>query len=353
MRKPADVLKMVKDNDIKIVDLRFMDMPGLWQHFSVPAHELTESSFEEGFGFDGSSIRGFQAIHESDMLVVPDADTAFLDAFTEVPTLNLICNVVDPVTKERYGRDPRAIAQRAESYLQYTKIADTIYFGPEAEFFIFDDVRFDQQAHCGYYFLDSVEGQWNTGKDEKPNLGYRPRHKEGYFPVPPHDHFQDLRTEMVLNLERAGMSVEAHHHEVATGGQMEIDVRFDTLTRAADHVIMYKYIVKNTAIKRGRTVTFMPKPLFGDNGSGMHCHQSLWKNGKNLFAGDGYGGFSQMGLHYIGGLLKHSPALAALDAPPTNSYRRLTPAFEAPVNLAYSRRNRSAAIRIPMISNSP
>jgi glutamine synthetase len=353
MRKPADVLKMVKDNDIKIVDLRFMDMPGLWQHFSVPTHELTESSFEEGFGFDGSSIRGFQAIHESDMLVVPDADTAFLDAFTDVPTLNLICNVVDPVTKERYGRDPRAIAQRAESYLQYTKIADTIYFGPEAEFFIFDDVRFDQQAHCGYYFLDSVEGQWNSGKDEKPNLGYRPRHKEGYFPVPPHDHFQDLRTEMVLNLERAGMSVEAHHHEVATGGQMEIDVRFDTLTRAADHVIMYKYIVKNTAIKRGRTVTFMPKPLFGDNGSGMHCHQSLWKNGKNLFAGDGYGGFSQMGLHYIGGLLKHSPALAALIAPTTNSYKRLTPGFEAPVNLAYSRRNRSAAIRIPMISNSP
>ena len=263
MRKPADVLKLVKDNDIKIIDLRFMDMPGLWQHFSVPTHELTESSFEEGFGFDGSSIRGFQAIHESDMLVVPDPDTAFVDAFTEVPTLNLICNVVDPVTKERYGRDPRGIAQRAESYLQYTKIADTAYFGPEAEFFIFDDVRFDQNAHSGYYFLDSVEGQWNTGKDEKPNLGYRPRHKEGYFPVPPHDHFQDLRTEMVLNLERAGMQVEAHHHEVATGGQMEIDVRFDSLTRAADHVIMYKYIVKNTATKRGRTVTFMPKPLLG------------------------------------------------------------------------------------------
>src|SRR5436309_885196 len=323
MRKPADVLKLVKDNDIKIIDLRFMDMPGLWQHFSVPTHELTESSFEEGFGFDGSSIRGFQAIHESDMLVVPDPDTAFVDAFTEVPTLNLICNVVDPVTKERYGRDPRGIAQRAESYLQYTKIADTAYFGPEAEFFIFDDVRFDQNAHSGYYFLDSVEGQWNTGKDEKPNLGYRPRHKEGYFPVPPHDHFQDLRTEMVLNLERAGMQVEAHHHEVATGGQMEIDVRFDSLTRAADHVIMYKYIVKNTATKRGRTVTFMPKPLFGDNGSGMHCHQSLWKGGKNLFAGDGYGGFSQMGLHYIGGLLKHSPALAAIIAPTTNSYKRL------------------------------
>ncbi len=353
MRKPADVLKLVKDNDIKIVDLRFMDLPGLWQHFSVPVHELTEPSFEEGFGFDGSSIRGFQAINESDMLVVPEPDTAFVDPFTEVPTLSILCNVVDPVTKERYGRDPRGIAQRAESYLQYSKVADTAYFGAEAEFFIFDDVRFDQTAHSAYYYVDSVEGQWNSGRAENPNLGYKPRHKEAYFPVPPHDHFQDLRSEMVLNLERCGMTVEAHHHEVASGGQMEIDVRYDSLTRAADNVVIYKYVVKNTAIKRGRTVTFMPKPLFGDNGTGMHCHQSLWKGGKNLFAGEGYGGFSELGLHYIGGLLKHSPALAAIIAPTTNSYKRLTPGFEAPVNLAYSRRNRSAAIRIPMISSSP
>jgi len=352
MKKPADVLKLVKDHDIKIVDLRFMDMPGLWQHVSVPAHRLKEESFEDGFGFDGSSIRGFQAIHESDMQAVPDPDTAFVDMFMEVPTLAIICNIVDPVTKERYGRDPRGIAQRAESYLQYTKIADTAYLGAEAEFFIFDDVRFDQRANCGYYYLDSIEGAWNSGRDEKPNLGYKPRHKEGYYPCPPHDHFQDLRSEMVLNLERAGMLVEAHHHEVATGGQTEIDVKFESLTRSADNVVIFKYVVKNTAIKRGHTVTFMPKPLFGDNGSGMHCHQSLWKNGKNLMAGDGYGGLSQMALHYIGGLLKHSPALAALIAPTTNSYKRLTPGFEAPVNLAYSRRNRSAAIRIPIVGSS-
>jgi glutamine synthetase len=353
MKKPADVLKLVKDQDVKIVDLRFMDLPGLWQHFSVPARELKESSFEEGFGFDGSSIRGFQAIHESDMLVVPDAETAFVDPFSEVPTLVLIGNIVDPVTKERYGRDPRGIAQRAESYLQYTKIAEVAYFGPEAEFFIFDDVRFDQNAHSGYYYIESVEGQWNSGRAEAPNLGYKLRHKEGYFPVPPHDHFQDLRSEMVLNLERCGIPVEAHHHEVASGGQQEIDIRYSTLTRSADNVVVYKYIVKNTAHRRGRTVTFMPKPLFGDNGTGMHCHQSLWKGGRNLFAGDGYGGLSELALHYVGGLLRHSKALAALIAPTTNSYKRLTPGFEAPVNLAYSRRNRSAAIRIPMVSSSP
>jgi glutamine synthetase len=353
MKKPADVLKLAKDNDIKIVDLRFMDLPGLWNHFSVPLHQLTEGSFEDGFNFDGSSIRGFQAINESDMTVVPDPDVAFVDPFTTIPTLNLICNVVEPVTKQRYGRDPRGIAQRAENYLQFTKIGDTAYFGAEAEFFVFDDVRFDQTANSGYYYVDSVEGRWNSGRVEGPNLGYKPRHKEGYFPVPPHDHFQDLRSEMVLNLERSGMTVEAHHHEVATGGQMEINVRYDSLTRAADNMAIYKYVVKNTAIKNGRTVTFMPKPLFGDNGTGMHCHQSIWKGGKNLFAGDGYGGLSEIAMHYIGGLLKHSPALAALIAPTTNSYKRLTPGFEAPVNLAYSRRNRSAAIRIPMISNPP
>jgi glutamine synthetase len=353
MKKPADVLKLAKDNNVKIVDLRFMDLPGLWQHFSVPAHQLTELSFEDGFGFDGSSIRGFQAINESDLLVVPDADTAFIDPFNEVPTLDLICNVHEPITKQRYARDPRAIAQRAESYLQYTKLADTAYFGAEAEFFIFDDVRFDQKANCGFYYLDSIEGQWNSGREEGPNLGYKLRHKEAYFPVAPHDHFQDLRSEMVLNLERCGMIVEAHHHEVATGGQMEIDVRYSNLSRAADNLVIYKYVVKNTATRKGHTVTFMPKPLFGDNGSGMHCHQSLWKAGKNLFAGEGYGGFSEMGMHYIGGLLKHSAALAAIIAPTTNSYKRLTPGFEAPVNLAYSRRNRSAAIRIPMVSANP
>jgi glutamine synthetase len=353
MKKPADVMKLAKDNNVRIVDLRFMDMPGIWQHFSVPIHQVSESSFEDGFGFDGSSIRGFQAIHESDLLVVPDADTAFLDPFTEVPTLVLICNIHEPITKQRYARDPRAIAQRAENYLQFTRIADTAYFGPEAEFFIFDDVRFDQKANCGYYYIDSVEGQWNSGREEGPNLGYKPRHKEGYFPVPPIDHFQDLRTEMVLNLERCGLTVEAHHHEVATGGQMEIDIRFNSLTRSADNLAIYKFVVKNTAVRKGHTVTFMPKPIFGDNGSGMHCHQCLWKGGKNLFAGEGYGGFSEVGMHYIGGLLKHSPALAAIIAPTTNSYKRLTPGFEAPVNLAYSRRNRSAAIRIPMVSANP
>ncbi len=353
MKKPADVLKLAKEKDVRIVDLRFMDLPGLWQHFSVPLHQLTEASFQEGFSFDGSSIRGFQAINESDMMVIPDPEAMFLDPFTAVPTLNLICNVVDPVTRQRYGRDPRGIAQRAENYLQFTKIADTAYFGAEAEFFVFDEVRFDQTANSAFYCVDSVEGCWNSGKQEGPNLGYKIRHKEGYFPVPPHDHFQDLRSEMVLTLERCGIPVEAHHHEVASGGQQEINVRYNTLSRAADNVAIYKYIVKNTAIKHGRTVTFMPKPLFGDNGTGMHCHQSLWKGGTNLFAGEGYGGLSELALHYIGGLLKHSPALAAFIAPTTNSYKRLTPGFEAPVNLAYSRRNRSAAIRIPMVSNTP
>ena len=350
---PDDVLQLASEAGVQIVDLRFSDLPGLMQHFSVPIGQLDQRAFEDGFGFDGSSIRGFQAIHESDLLVVPDADTAFMDPFTEVPTLILICNIHEPITKQRYARDPRAIAQRAENYLQFTRLADTAYFGPEAEFFIFDDVRFDQRANCGYYYLDSVEGQWNSGREEGPNLGYKPRHKEGYFPVPPIDHFQDLRTDMVLNLERCGLTVEAHHHEVATGGQMEIDIRYNSMTRSADNLAIYKYVVKNTAVRKGHTVTFMPKPIFGDNGSGMHCHQSLWKGGKNLFAGEGYGGFSEMGMHYIGGLLKHSPALAAIIAPTTNSYKRLTPGFEAPVNLAYSRRNRSAAIRIPMVSANP
>ena len=351
--KAADVLKMAKEKDAKVLDIKFMDFPGMWQHFSVPLHELSESSFEDGYGFDGSSIRGWRAIHESDMLVIPDPTTAVMDPFCDIPTLSLIGNIVDPITRERYTRDPRNVAQKAEAYLQYTGIADTAYFGAEAEFFIFDDIRFDLNEHSSYYFLDSIEGRWNSGRDEKPNLGYKPRFKEGYFPVPPSDAFQNLRSEMVRIMEECGLHIEAHHHEVATAGQMEIDIKYDTLTRTADSLMLYKYICKNTALRYGKTVTFMPKPLYGDNGSGMHTHQSLWKGGKPLFAGDRYAGLSEMALHYIGGLLKHSPAIAAFAAPTTNSYKRLVPGFEAPVNLAYSRRNRSAAIRIPMYSSSP
>ncbi len=348
-----NIFKIVKEHKIKMVDLKFMDFPGQWQHFSVPVHELTESSFEEGFGFDGSSIRGWKSINESDMLVIPDPTTAFIDPFIEVPTLSLICDVYDPVTKEKYERCPRYIAQKAEAYLKSTGIADTAYFGPEAEFFIFDDVRFDQNAHEGYYYIDSIEGQWNSGRDEKPNLGYKPRYKEGYFPVPPTDSLNDIRNEMVLIMEQCGLQVEAQHHEVATGGQCEIDFRFAPLVRCADNLLIFKYIVKNVARRHGKTATFMPKPLFGDNGSGMHCHQSLWKNGQPLFYGNGYANLSELALYYIGGILKHAPALCAFTNPTTNSYKRLVPGFEAPVNLAYSQRNRSAAIRIPVYSSSP
>jgi glutamine synthetase len=350
---PSEVLKLIKDKEICFVDIKFMDIPGLWQHCTFPSHELNERSFSEGFGFDGSSIRGWQSIHESDMLVVPDASTACVDPFMSPPTLHLVGNIVDPVTKEKYGRDPRYISQKAEAYLARTGLADTVYFGAEAEFFIFDDIRFDQRENCAFYFVDSVEGRWNSGKDEKPNLGYKPRFKEGYFPVPPTDAHQDLRSEMVTIMERCGLSVEAHHHEVATAGQMEIDIRFANLTKAADNLMLYKYIVKNCARRHDKTVTFMPKPIFNDNGSGMHCHQSLWKDGRPLFAGNAYAGLSEMALHYIGGLLKHAAAVVAFAAPTTNSYKRLVPGFEAPVNLAYSRRNRSAAIRIPMYSTDP
>ena len=350
---PREVLEFAKKNNAVMVDLKFMDFPGLWQHFSIPIEALDESSFEEGIGFDGSSIRGWQAIHHSDMLVIPDPTTAFMDPFTEQPTLSMICNVVDPITREQYTRDPRYVAQKAEAYLRATKIADTVYMGPEAEFFVLDDIRFDQNEHSGYYFVDSIEGRWNSGREEGPNLGYKPRYKEGYFPTPPMDTLQNIRTEMVLTMQQIGISVECHHHEVATGGQCEIDMRFDTLTRMADKLLMYKYVVKNVARRHGKTATFMPKPIFGDNGSGMHTHQSLWKDGKPLFAGDGYAGLSQLALYYIGGILKHAPALAALVSPTTNSYRRLVPGFEAPVNLAYSSRNRSAAVRIPMYSPSP
>ena len=350
---PKEVLEMAKKNKAVMFDMKFMDFPGLWQHFSCPIDELTESLFKDGLGFDGSSIRGWKAIHSSDMLVIPDPDTAVMDPFTQYPTLSLICNVVDPITKENYDRDPRYIAIKAENYMKSTKIADTAYFGPEAEFFIFDDVMFDQTSNSGYYFVDSVEGIWNSGREEGPNLGYKPRHKEGYFPVPPTDSQEDIRTEMVLEMQKVGIYIEKQHHEVATGGQAEIDMRFNSMVKCADELMYFKYIVKNVAKRNGKTATFMPKPLFGDNGSGMHVHQSLWKGGKPLFAGDGYAGLSKMALWYIGGILKHAPALAALTNPTTNSYKRLVPGFEAPVNLAYSGRNRSASIRIPMYSPSP
>jgi glutamine synthetase len=352
MTDPKTVLEFVKKNGIKMLDLRFTDLPGLQHHVSYPIDQLTEAAFEDGFGMDGSSIRGWAAIHESDMLLIPDPATHLLDPFTEVPTLVMVCDVIDPVTKQRYDRDPRYIARKAELYLTSTGLADTAYFGAEAEFFIFDNIRFDQREQHGFYFIDAEEGRWNSGRKEN-NLGYRPRFKEGYFPVPPTDHYQDLRSEMVMTMIDCGLQVECHHHEVATGGQTEIDLKFDSLVTSADHMMLYKYIVKNVANQYGKTVTFMPKPIFQDNGSGMHTHQSLWKNGKPLFAGDGYAGLSQMALWYIGGLIKHGPALSAIIAPTTNSYKRLVPGFEAPVNLAYSRRNRSAACRIPMYSASP
>jgi len=352
-RTPAEVLAFAKERGAVVVDLKFLDFPGTWQHFTVPIEALTEESFEEGFGFDGSSIRGWKNINESDMVVVPDPNTAFMDPFTERPTLSLICNVFDPITRERYERDPRAVAIRAENYLKSTGIADRAYFGPEAEFFVFDDVRFDQRENMGYYFIDSQEGCWNSGREENPNLGYKPRFKEGYFPVPPTDSLSDLRTEMLLTLTELGCEVEAQHHEVATAGQAEIDMKFDHLLAMGDKLMVYKYVVRNVARKHGKTATFMPKPIFQDNGSGMHVHQSLWKDDKPLFAGNGYAGLSETALYYIGGLLKHAPAILAFSNPTTNSYKRLVPGFEAPVNLAYSQRNRSAAVRIPMYSPSP
>ena len=357
MTTPKEVLALARESGAEIVDLRFSDLPGLMQHFSIPAGELSEESFEDGLGFDGSSIRGFQEIQESDMLLVPDPETAYLDPFTRHTTLNLHCFVKDPVTGEMYSRDPRHVARKAELYLQQTGIADTSFWGPECEFYIFDSVRFDQNQHEGYYHLDAIEGVWNSGREREiggePNLGYKPRYKEGYFPLPPMDHYQDLRSEMLLTLERVGLSIEVHHHEVGTAGQAEIDMRYSTLLATADNVMKYKYVVKNTARQAGKTVTFMPKPLFQDNGSGMHTHQSIWKNGKNLFyERGGYADISKMCLYYIGGILKHAPALLAFIAPSTNSYKRLVPGYEAPINLVYSQRNRSAAIRIPMYSKA-
>jgi glutamine synthetase len=330
-----------------------MDFPGLWQHFTVPISELEEASFEDGFGFDGSSIRGWQPIHASDMLVVPDSATAQIDPFFKEPTLVLIGNIVDPVTRESYSRDPRYITQKAETYLKSTGIGETAYFGPEAEFFIFDNIQFESSSNRAFYEIDSIEGVWNTGRNEEPNLGYKPRHKGGYFPVPPMDKFQDLRTEMVLVLESLGIDIECQHHEVATAGQAEIDMRFKPLLQMADQLMWFKYVLKNVANRNNRTVTFMPKPLFEDNGTGMHTHISIWNGDKPLFAGDQYAGVSQEALYAIGGILKHCNALCAFTNPTTNSYKRLVPGFEAPVNLAYSSRNRSAAIRIPMYSASP
>ncbi len=353
-RTPDDVRKIAKEAGVKIVDLRFIDLPGMWQHFSIPIEDLEDDLFSAGIGFDGSSIRGFQHIHESDMLLIADAETAVVDPVLQIPTINLICNVFDPLSRKPYTRDPRHVAQKAEAHLKTTGVADTSFWGPEAEFYIFDSVRYDQNAHCGYYYVDSREGVWNTGREESPNLGYKLRHKEGYFPVPPSDQLQDVRSEILLALKDVGVKVEVHHHEVGTAGQAEIDMRFGPLVRMADNLMNYKYIIRMIAKKHGMTATFMPKPLFGDNGSGMHVHQSLWKGDTNVFYDPkGYALLSETAKHYIGGLLKHAPALLAFCAPTTNSYRRLVPGYEAPVNLAYSQRNRSAACRVPVYSTSP
>ncbi|MFQ5953456.1 MAG: type I glutamate--ammonia ligase [Kiloniellales bacterium] len=353
-KTPEDALKAIKDHKVQMIDVRMTDLPGLWQHFSVPVSSVDADTFADGIGFDGSSIRGFQEIHESDMLVIPDPTTAFLDPFTEVPTLNLICNVRDPVTGQAYSRDARHIAQKAEAYLKEIGVGDSAYFGPEAEFFVFNDIRYGQATNFAFHEIDAVEGNWTSGDEQNPNLGHKPRPKEGYFPVPPSDSMQDVRTEMVLILEEIGIQVEVHHHEVATAGQAEIDMRFAPLTRMADNLMIYKYVVKNVAKRRAMTATFMPKPLFDDNGSGMHVHQSVWQGDTPLFYGEeDYAGLSQLGHYYIGGLLKHTAALCAIVAPTTNSYHRLVPGFEAPINLVYSQRNRSACCRIPVYSPDP
>jgi glutamine synthetase len=353
MSNPKSVIEMAGKQGAKMVDIKFVDTFGTWQHFTVPMSELTAESFADGLGFDGSSIRGWKSIEASDMLAMPDPATAFIDPFCAVPTLSLTCTIAETGTKEAYNRDPRGIAQRGEKYLLSTGLADAAVFGPEAEFFIFDNVQFDTQSNGCFYSVDSEEAIWNTGREEQPNLGYKIRNKEGYFPVAPNDTQQDIRTEMCLVMEQLGIKIERQHHEVATGGQAEIDFRFDTLVKTSDNMMLYKYVIKNIAKKHGKTATFMPKPLYGDNGSGMHTHQSLWKKGKPLFAGKEYAGLSQMALYYIGGVLKHAKALCALCSPTTNSYKRLVPGYEAPVNLAYSARNRSAAIRIPTFSESP
>jgi glutamine synthetase len=358
--KPEEILAFIKKNEIQYVDLKFNDLPGLWQHFSIPAREMTEIDdpttgiFADGIGFDGSSIRGFQSIQESDMLLMLDPDTAVVDPITQFPTLSIICDILDPITRKPYSRDPRYIAKKADAYLKSTGLADTSYWGPEMEFFIFDDVRYSQNECSGFYYINSDEAAWNSGRDEKPNLGYKIKYKEGYFPVPPHDTLQDLRSEIVNTIMKTGILIEVHHHEVATAGQCEIDMKYGPLLKMGDQMMWCKYVIKNVCRKHNKVATFMPKPIFRDNGSGMHVHQSLFKNGKNVFFDPkGYALISQTAKYYIGGLLKHAESLSAICSPTTNSYKRLVPGFEAPVNLVYSARNRSAAVRIPMYSENP
>lgn len=350
---PSEFFEYAKQNYAKMVDLKFTDLLGTWQHCSFPIEIWDEGTFEEGVGFDGSSIRGWQGIHNSDMLAIPDPDTATIDPFFKEPTVSVIADIVDPISKENYSRDPRYVARKGEAFLKKTGIADTCYIGPEPEFFIFDEVMYEQNQHTGMYSINSIEGAWNTARFEEPNLGYKPSFKGGYFPVSPTDTYHDLRGEMVREMQKVGITVEAHHHEVATAGQSEIDMKFEPLTKMADQFMWFKYIIKNVAKRHNKTATFMPKPIFQDNGSGMHSHFSLWKNGKPLFADSEYAGLSKIGLYSIGGILKHAPAILAFAAPTTNSYRRLVPGFEAPVNLVMSARNRSAAVRIPMYSNNP
>ncbi len=350
---PKEFFDTAKENRAEMVDLKFCDLLGIWQHCSYPIDTLDEGTFENGLGFDGSSIRGWQGIEASDMLAVPDADTTVLDPFFAEPTISVLANIVDPITKESYSKDPRNVAKKGLAYLQQTGIGDTCHVGPEPEFFIFDEIRYESSQRGAMYQIDSVEGAWNTGRPEEPNLGHKPGYKSGYFPVAPIDTFHDMRSEMANEMRKIGIVVEAHHHEVGTAGQAEIDLKFAPLMQMADQFLWYKYVVKNVARKHGRSVTFMPKPIFDDNGSGMHIHMSLWKEGEPLFAGDGYAGMSNTGLHAIGGLLKHGRAILAFAAPTANSYHRLVPGFEAPVTLAMSQRNRSAAVRIPMYSPSP
>lgn len=350
---PREVIALIKENDVKVVDIRYMDFIGTWQHFSVPAGELGESAFEDGFGFDGSSMRAWQNIHNSDMIVIPEAGTAKMDPFFKVPTLVLIGNIHDPITQEPYSRDPRGIAKKTEQYIKTTGLGDTIFVGPEPEFFIFSNIRYSSEPHASFFEIDSPEAHWNTGTDEMPNLGYKIKPKHGYFPLPPADQYQDMRTEMMLTLENMGIAMECQHHEVASAGQSEIDLRFDTLLNMGDKLAWFKYVLKNVAAKYNHTVTFMPKPLYGDNGTGMHTHMSFWKDGNPMFAGNKYAGMSQDALYAIGGIMTHCKALCAITNPTTNSYKRLVPGFEAPIKLAYSSRNRSAAICLPMYSSSP
>lgn len=348
-----ELLKVIEEKGIRLIDIRFCDFLGTWQHTTIPSHQFTEDFLDEGLGFDGSSIRGWQAVNNSDMLMIPDPSTAFIDPFMEVPTMVVICNIFDPMSKEPYSRDPRNIAKKGISYLKSTGIADTAYFGPEAEFFVFDNIQYSSSKNESFYKIDSNEGDWNTGRDEGKNLGYKVRAREGYFPCAPTDSLTGIRAEMVLTMEKLGLIIENSHHETATGGQCEIDIKFSSMLDMADQIMKYKYVVKNVAYKHNKTATFMPKPLYGESGSGMHCHQSLWKDSQPLFAGDSYAGLSELALYYIGGIIKHAKALAAFTNPITNSYKRLVPGFEAPVSLAYSSRNRSASLRIPMYSPSP